>query len=76
MQQAATAQGGGGGGHKAARVLSAITSLRKLLNHPKLIYDALHRWVLLLRVLVCATVLGRTRKCCMHLQWTSHIAGR
>jgi SNF2 family DNA or RNA helicase len=31
---------------KAARVLSAITSLRKLLNHPKLIYDALHRCVL------------------------------
>ena len=30
---------------KAARVLSAITSLRKLLNHPKLIYDALHRCV-------------------------------
>ena len=27
---------------KASRVLSAITSLRKLLNHPKLIYDALH----------------------------------
>lgn len=26
---------------KAARVLSAITSLRKLLNHPKLIWDAL-----------------------------------
>lgn len=25
-------------------MLSAITSLRKLLNHPKLIYDALHRW--------------------------------
>lgn len=30
---------------KAARVLSAITSLRKLLNHPKLIWDALQgRW--------------------------------
>ncbi|EFN53964.1 hypothetical protein CHLNCDRAFT_136249 [Chlorella variabilis] len=28
---------------KAARVLSAITSLRKLLNHPKLIWDALNR---------------------------------
>lgn len=27
---------------KAARVLSAITSLRKLVNHPKLIYDMLH----------------------------------
>ncbi|PSC67651.1 DNA repair and recombination RAD54 [Micractinium conductrix] len=27
---------------KAARVLSAITSLRKLINHPKLIWDALH----------------------------------
>jgi SNF2 family DNA or RNA helicase len=30
---------------KASRVLSAITSLRKLLNHPKLIWDAMHRWV-------------------------------
>eukprot|EP00887_Chlorella_sp_A99_P002466 scaffold10.g2466.t1 len=28
--------------HKTSRVLSAITSLRKLLNHPKLIYDAIH----------------------------------
>jgi DNA repair and recombination RAD54-like protein len=28
---------------KAARVLSAITSLRKLLNHPKLIWDVLNR---------------------------------
>jgi len=27
---------------KAARVLSAITQLRKLLNHPKLIWDALN----------------------------------
>ena len=26
----------------SARVLSAITSLKKLCNHPKLIYDAMH----------------------------------
>lgn len=30
---------------KSARVLSAITSVRKLLNHPKLIYDATHSTV-------------------------------
>lgn len=29
-------------GNKAAGVLSAITSLKKLCNHPKLIYDAIH----------------------------------
>ncbi|KAK9834193.1 hypothetical protein WJX81_007238 [Elliptochloris bilobata] len=29
-------------GQKAARVLSAITALKKLCNHPKLIYDAMH----------------------------------
>jgi DNA repair and recombination RAD54-like protein len=29
-------------GSKAAGVLGAITSLKKLCNHPKLIYDALH----------------------------------
>ena len=27
---------------KSARVLSAITSLKKLCNHPKLIYDAMN----------------------------------
>ena len=29
-------------GKKSARVLSAITSLKKLCNHPKLIYDTIH----------------------------------
>lgn len=29
-------------GSKATGVLSAITSLKKLCNHPKLIYDTLH----------------------------------
>lgn len=31
-----------GKGAKSAGVLSAITSLKKLCNHPKLIYDAIH----------------------------------
>ena len=30
-----------GSGKKSARVLSAITSLKKLCNHPKLIYDTM-----------------------------------
>ena len=29
-------------GQRASRVLGAITSLRKLLSHPKLVYDAIH----------------------------------
>ena len=29
-------------GKKSARVLSAITALKKLCNHPKLIYDTIH----------------------------------
>lgn len=29
-------------GKKAASVLTAITALKKLCNHPRLIYDALH----------------------------------
>ena len=29
-------------GKKSARVLSAITSLKKLCNHPKLIFDSMH----------------------------------
>ena len=29
-------------GKRSAKVLSAITSLKKLCNHPKLIYDSLH----------------------------------
>jgi DNA repair and recombination RAD54-like protein len=29
-------------GHKAASVLAAITALKKLCNHPRLIYDAIH----------------------------------
>ena len=29
-------------GQKSAGVLSAITNLKKLCNHPKLIYDAMH----------------------------------
>lgn len=29
-------------GQKSAGVLSAITNLKKLCNHPKLIYDSLH----------------------------------
>ena len=29
-------------GKKSARILSAITALKKLCNHPKLIYDTMH----------------------------------
>lgn len=32
----------GSGQVKTARVLSSITALKKLCNHPKLIYDAVH----------------------------------
>ena len=36
------AASGQGQGHGTAGVLSAITSLKKLCNHPKLIYDAVY----------------------------------